>query len=81
MICLNAHGKKIDDAKCDLPTKPREVDECTGDMCTYKWVRSNWTNVRVATHTQSSKYEKLYSIFISVYSVLWNAAMEFGQEQ
>ena len=48
VICLNAHGKKIDDSNCSILNKPREVDSCMGDMCTYKWIKSNWSNVRVA---------------------------------
>ena len=50
MICLNAHGKRIDNSNCSILHKPREMDSCMGDMCTYKWIKSNWSNVRVTMH-------------------------------
>jgi len=37
---------KINDSYCNIAEKPKEVDDCMGDMCSYRWVRLNWSKVR-----------------------------------
>ena len=46
ITCINAHGIEVEANNCSSPTKPKEIRKCTGDMCIYKWMASNWSNVR-----------------------------------
>ena len=44
---INAHGVEIEANNCSLLTKPKEKKNCTGEICTYKWIASDWSNVRL----------------------------------
>ena len=46
ITCINAHQMEIEANNCSLLTKPEEEKNCTGKMCTYKWIVSEWSNVR-----------------------------------
>ena len=50
VTCINAHGKEEETNNCSLLVKPTEEENCTGEMCTYRWTASNWSNVRLSSY-------------------------------
>ena len=50
VTCINAHGKEEETNNCSLLVKSTEEENCTGEICTYRWITSNWSNVRLSSY-------------------------------
>lgn len=56
---------EIEAMNCSLLTKPEEEKNCAEEMCTYKWIASDWSNVRF-----TKEYDNISQLLFSAQQIV-----------